>query len=178
MNNEAKENFENQFKTICQDKLPLPIDILVYGHKLHIPLALFHPNVDIESIRYKTDTVEIERKDEIELEYSINKSKKTIDNKKKIGKVAKFNFSDLCEKALGSADYIDLAEKFECIFINDIPVLNLNKRNEIRRFITMIDVFYENNVLLIVCADQPANKLFQFSKEDVSNGHFDEESSN
>jgi cell division protein ZapE len=38
---------------------------------------------------------------------------------------------DLCDEALGAADYIHIAETFHVIFLSDVPVLNPRARNEV-----------------------------------------------
>ena len=56
-----------------------------------------------------------------------------------------FSFKDLCEQMYGPSDYIELAHLFNTIFISDIPKMNITKhRNELRRFITLIDALYEH----------------------------------
>jgi len=74
--------------------------------------------------------------------------------------VAKFQFTDLCDKNLGAADYIALAERYPYMVITDIPVLDSAERNRIRRFITLLDVFYENHVRVIFSAEKPVDELF------------------
>lgn len=71
---------------------------------------------------------------------------------------ARFNFSDLCEQPLGTGDYLEIAWKFHTVFIDDIPVLGVGKRNEARRFINLIDALYDNNVKLVAsAAAEPAS---------------------
>jgi predicted ATPase len=55
-----------------------------------------------------------------------------IKKSKKIGKVARFTFEELCESALGSSDYITLAEEFDYLFVDNIPKMNLNNRNQVK----------------------------------------------
>ena len=47
-------------------------------------------------------------------------------------RIARFSFNQLCDEALGAADYIHLAETFRIVFITDVPILNLDCRNEVR----------------------------------------------
>lgn len=58
--------------------------------------------------------------------------------------IAWFTFSELCDKPLGSADYITLAKRFHTVFIEGIPQLTLQEINQTRRFITLIDALYDN----------------------------------
>ncbi|RYG42374.1 cell division protein ZapE, partial [archaeon] len=65
---------------------------------------------------------------------------------------ARFTFADLCEKPLYAADYQVIAQSFAHVFIDDIPRLTLGNRNELRRFITLIDTLYDHHVKLVACA--------------------------
>jgi cell division protein ZapE len=66
---------------------------------------------------------------------------------------ARFTFSGLCEKPLGAADYLEIAMQFHTVFLEGIPLLGPEKRNEARRLINLIDVLYDHNVNLICTAD-------------------------
>lgn len=74
--------------------------------------------------------------------------------------VARLRFADLCEKPLGASDYIALAKRFHTVFIEAIPKLRYDRRNEAKRFITLIDVLYEHKTRVIFGADAPPEKLY------------------
>ncbi|GBG31106.1 AFG1-like ATPase [Hondaea fermentalgiana] len=73
--------------------------------------------------------------------------------------VARFSFDDLCGKPMGAADYYAIASTFHTIFVDQVPVMRLNMINQIRRFITMIDTFYDQNVVVVIGAEAPMGKL-------------------
>ena len=75
-------------------------------------------------------------------------------------RVARFDFEALCGRPLGAEDYLALAAEFHTIFVENVPQLTLNEINKVRRLITMVDAFYDNNVKLIVSAAVPAESLF------------------
>ena len=75
--------------------------------------------------------------------------------------VARFNFEDLCQKALGAADYLVIGQHFHTVFVENIPNMGLDQLNWVRRFITFVDSMYESNVKLILHAKTPADKIFQ-----------------
>ncbi|MGE7369628.1 cell division protein ZapE [Neorhizobium sp. NPDC001467] len=75
------------------------------------------------------------------------------------GRAARFRFADLCEKPLGASDYLAIADRYDTVFINHVPRLGPEKRNEIKRFITLIDALYDHAVRLYVTADAPAEEL-------------------
>tara|TARA_R110002051_G_scaffold53166_9_gene100467 strand:- start:14753 stop:15553 length:801 start_codon:yes stop_codon:yes gene_type:complete len=69
-----------------------------------------------------------------------------------VGRAARFRFADLCERPLGAADYLAIAERFDSIFVEQIPQLGPEKRNETKRFINLVDTLYDNAVRLYVSA--------------------------
>ena len=64
--------------------------------------------------------------------------------------VAKFNFNELCDKNLGSEDYINIANNCHFIFIENLPDFNDNNSNQQHRFITLIDILYEKKIPLMI----------------------------
>ena len=74
--------------------------------------------------------------------------------------VARFTFSQLCEQAYGAEDYLKIAETYQTVFLENIPKLNYDRRNEAKRLMTLIDALYETGTKLIVTADAPAEELY------------------
>ena len=74
--------------------------------------------------------------------------------------VARFGFDGLCRKPLGSADYLEIAERFHTVFIDRIPVLGPSERNEAKRFIILIDALYDMRVKLVASAAAEPEALF------------------
>ncbi|SCV67945.1 BQ2448_66 [Microbotryum intermedium] len=77
-----------------------------------------------------------------------------------VGGVARFSFSELCEKALGPADFISLGSQFHTLILTDIPVLLLSQKNEARRLITLLDALYESKTRLLAFASAQVDDLF------------------
>ena len=65
---------------------------------------------------------------------------------------ARFGFEDLCALPLGASDYLKVAETYHTVFIDHIPILQQENRNEAKRFITLIDTLYDNRTRLVVSA--------------------------
>lgn len=76
------------------------------------------------------------------------------------GGVAVFKFSDLCERPLGSLDYLHIAQAFHTVIIDGIPRLPKEKRNEARRLTTLIDALYDAHVSLVVSADTEPSEIY------------------
>ena len=66
--------------------------------------------------------------------------------------VARFGFADLCERPLGSLDYLHIAHTFHTVMIDAIPVFAPAQRNVARRFVNLIDTLYDARVCLIASA--------------------------
>ena len=74
------------------------------------------------------------------------------------GGLVRASFASLCSVALGPNDYVALAERFHTVFLEDVPKLAANRREEARRFVILVDALYEAHARLIVLADgQPAD---------------------
>ncbi len=76
------------------------------------------------------------------------------------GDIALTSFDELCVQPLGSADYIEIAREFSTLIMAEIPKLTAEKRNEAKRFMTLIDALYEHKVKLICTAEVPAQELY------------------
>ncbi|KPF45000.1 cell division protein ZapE [Rhizobium sp. AAP43] len=75
------------------------------------------------------------------------------------GRCARFSFRELCERPLGASDYLAIAQRFEVVFVEDIPFLGPDNRNETKRFIILIDALYDAGVLLFASAVRPPDQL-------------------
>lgn len=71
-----------------------------------------------------------------------------------------FDFSELCKKPTGSIDFIEIARAFNTVIISDTPRLDDRDANAARRFITLIDEFYDRNVKLLMSAEVPVDELY------------------
>ena len=76
------------------------------------------------------------------------------------GDIALTTFDELCVKPLGSADYLEISREFTTLIMAEIPKLTPDKRNEAKRFMTLIDALYEHKVKLICTAEVPAQELY------------------
>jgi len=74
--------------------------------------------------------------------------------------VALASFDQLCVRALGAVDYLQMAKQFNVVILEGIPRLNADKRNEAKRFMTLIDTFYEHKVKLFCTAEVSAQDIY------------------
>jgi cell division protein ZapE len=74
--------------------------------------------------------------------------------------VARFSFAEICELPLGALDYLAIAHAYHTLLIEDIPQLTPAKRNEARRFVTLIDTLYDAGICLIASAAAEPDQIY------------------
>ncbi|TPW27984.1 cell division protein ZapE [Pararhizobium mangrovi] len=77
------------------------------------------------------------------------------------GTSARFSFEELCARPLGPADYAAIAERFSTVFLDGVPKLAERQRNEAKRFIALVDTFYDRHVRLFVSAEAEPDGLME-----------------
>jgi cell division protein ZapE len=76
------------------------------------------------------------------------------------GGVAWFDFAALCQAARSAADYVELARTHHSVLLSRVPRLTADDEDAARRFLTLIDEFYDRGVKLILAADVPREQLY------------------
>ncbi|KAI9447279.1 AFG1-like ATPase-domain-containing protein, partial [Lactarius psammicola] len=71
------------------------------------------------------------------------------------GSIAQFAFADLCGQPLGTADYLELTQRYGTLFVTDVPRMGPNEKDKARRFVTFIDACYESKTRLFVSSEVP-----------------------
>ncbi|HAQ34898.1 MAG: cell division protein ZapE [Maricaulis sp.] len=74
--------------------------------------------------------------------------------------VARFTFAELCARPLGAADYLAIAARFHAVLLDGVPQLSPDKRNEAKRFVTLIDALYESKTKLVMSAEAEPDALY------------------
>ena len=74
--------------------------------------------------------------------------------------IAWFDFGELCEGPRSQSDYIELARWFPTVIVSGVPALDAGRDDETRRFISMVDEFYDRRVKLILSAERAAPDLY------------------
>jgi cell division protein ZapE len=83
-----------------------------------------------------------------------------LDVLRQAGGVAWFDFDELCGRPLGAADYLAIATHFNTVLIDCVPTLSPDRRDEARRFVTLIDELYEHRVNVVIAAAAPPQRLY------------------
>ncbi|GMI89145.1 hypothetical protein like AT4G30490 [Hibiscus trionum] len=74
---------------------------------------------------------------------------------------AYFSFEELCDRPLGAADYFGLFKNFHTLALEGIPKFGLHNRTAAYRFVTLVDVMYENKARLLCTAEGSPLELFE-----------------
>ncbi|HSN70777.1 MAG TPA: cell division protein ZapE, partial [Steroidobacteraceae bacterium] len=84
-----------------------------------------------------------------------------IDTVRRASDVVWFDFDALCSGPRGQADYIEIARCYHTVFLTDVPVLGGTRDDSARRFLSLVDEFYDRGVKLIVSAPVPPQEIYR-----------------
>jgi len=71
-----------------------------------------------------------------------------------------FKFDDICNLPRSQLDYLEIAERFDTVFISEIPILKAEHTVRAILLIHFVDVMYDRGIQLIVSAAAPVDKLY------------------
>ncbi|GAP64898.1 putative ATPase [Mizugakiibacter sediminis] len=74
--------------------------------------------------------------------------------------VAWFDFAALCEGPRAVADYIELARRYATVLVSNVPQFTPEMEDEAKRFIHLVDEFYDRRVKLVLSAAAPIVELY------------------
>lgn len=69
-------------------------------------------------------------------------------------------FAQLCQSARSQNDYIELSKIYHTVLLAEVKQMNATSDDAARRFIALVDEFYERNVKLIISADVALEELY------------------
>lgn len=72
-----------------------------------------------------------------------------------------FDFETLCGGPRSAADYIEIARQYHTVLVSGVPVLKESSDDKARRFITLVDEFYDHGVKLVLTAADRLENLYQ-----------------
>jgi cell division protein ZapE len=76
------------------------------------------------------------------------------------GGLLRGHFNSLCVHALGPEDYLAIARRFHTVFLEQVPRLGPERRNDARRLATLVDTLYEARARLVVLAAGEPDSLY------------------
>lgn len=71
------------------------------------------------------------------------------------------NFATLCMEARSQLDYIELSQHYHTVLLHEMTQMNALNEDVARRFLALVDEFYERKVKLIINADVEMNAIYQ-----------------
>ncbi|KMV72824.1 hypothetical protein WB66_00810 [bacteria symbiont BFo1 of Frankliniella occidentalis] len=75
--------------------------------------------------------------------------------------VVAMNFLALCGEGRSQHDYIELSRRFHSVLLYDVPVMIYKTEDQARRFLALVDEFYERHVKLVVSAEASLYEIYQ-----------------
>jgi len=75
--------------------------------------------------------------------------------------VLAMNFLALCGEGRSQHDYIELSRRFHSVLLYDVPVMIYKTEDQARRFLALVDEFYERHVKLVVSAETSLYEIYQ-----------------
>lgn len=74
--------------------------------------------------------------------------------------VIEFSFHTLCETARSQRDYMEISRCYHTVLLSSVKQMGANTDDAARRFIALIDEFYERHVKLIISSEVPLEELY------------------
>ena len=89
----------------------------------------------------------------------------TVENRtivaRKIGNdVAWFDFRALCDGPRSQNDYIELGKIYSTVILSNVEQMDAHNEDIARRFVNLVDEFYDRSVKLIISAEVPLKDLY------------------
>ncbi len=84
-----------------------------------------------------------------------------IDFRRESDGVVWFGFDAVCDGPRSQDDYIELSKLYHTVLLSDVPQFDVRLENQARRFIALVDEFYDRRVKLILSAASPVESLYQ-----------------
>ena len=71
-----------------------------------------------------------------------------------------FDFAELCDGPRSQNDYIEIAREFHAVVLSSVPQLSRETDDQTRRFINLVDEFYDRNVKLVISAEASIDDIY------------------
>ena len=72
-----------------------------------------------------------------------------------------FDFHALCEGPRSQNDYVSIAREFQTVLLSNVPVFTTASEDAARRFIAVVDEFYDRRVNLVISAAAAPTQLYR-----------------
>jgi cell division protein ZapE len=120
---------------------------------------IFHYPLDESADRVMTESFNRMTAD-CELNHDLDINGRNFHARRRGDGVIWFEFEELCDKPRGSIDFIEIARAFNTVVLSNMPQLGDDDSNAARRFVNLVDEFYDRNVKLLISAETPISELY------------------
>lgn len=121
---------------------------------------IFHFPLDVAADSVMTESFN-RMAAECELDHDLQINGRNFHARRRGDGIIWFDFEELCVQPRGSIDFIEIARTFNTVMLSNMPRLAEADSNATRRFITLVDEFYDRNVKLLISADAPIKELYE-----------------
>lgn len=121
---------------------------------------IYHWPLDAEADASLTRSYESVVRVEGERDATFDINGRAIKARRSHDSVAWFDFYELCDGPRSQYDYIELSKIFHTVLLSNVPQLGREKDDQTRRFINLIDEFYDRNVKVIISAEVAIDQLY------------------
>jgi cell division protein ZapE len=121
---------------------------------------IYHSPLDERANAMLEDDFEHVCPDEGRRDVELEIEGRTIQTVRRGDGVVWFDFRALCDGPRGAADYIEIARQYQTVLLANIPVMDDHTNDMLKRFITLVDEFYDRNVKLIITAEAVPDGLY------------------
>jgi cell division protein ZapE len=99
--------------------------------------------------------------EELKVDSNIEIENRPIAFRKKAEDVIWFDFEQVCGGPRSPADYIEISREFQSVLIHGVPCFDSFEKDDLaRRFISLVDEFYDRSVKLILSAEVALDQLY------------------
>lgn len=91
---------------------------------------------------------------------SIEVAGRRIQTRKRAKGAAWFDFQELCGGPRSVRDYSEIARRYHTVVVSDVPVLTADHENAARRFVNLVDEFYDRRVKLVLSAERNIDSIY------------------
>jgi cell division protein ZapE len=125
---------------------------------------IYLPSADPDTPKKLEELFDDLSDDDVETDGTVTVNNRKIKVVRESENVLWFEFAALCEGPRSPADYVALASEYQSVIIANVPVFGVDADNAARRFISVIDEFYDRGVNVIVSAAAAPAELYKGEK--------------
>jgi cell division protein ZapE len=160
-----RERFMPAIKVILQSVNVITVDSDIdYRQQYHEPAGVYFTPLDVTAEQAMMQTFHFYTGEDVGHHDALQINKREFETIRASEKVAWFHFSQLCQMPRGPEDYLAIAERFPVILLSAVPQFKGRKVDAAVRFINLIDVLYDQHILLIVSAASQIAQLYTTGK--------------